>query len=184
MYKGEQFMTVDEIAKKYVETTLAIYTCANNKYYESVWVLFYSAIDSVSWLYSEQMDINKRRVGREYKDWVNKYLLPNLDGYNCTAEELYLARCSVLHTYSSMAKHQGNNRIIVYVYGDKEYENMISKIVNEDETIRKENFVLIHMGDLVNAYSKGMSAFFKQVEIDKKLYDRVIEKTKYYYRAI
>jgi len=91
-------MTLDDIAKKYAETTDAICMCGVKKYHESVLVLLYSAIDALSWLYSDQMDVNKRNVGDDYKKWVITFLLPNLEGYNCTATEIYLARCSVLHT--------------------------------------------------------------------------------------
>ncbi len=149
MLVKEASMTIDEIAKKYVETTEAICLCAENKYYEAVFILLYSAIDSLSWLYSEKKDINKRNVREEYKNWINKFLLPNLDGYDCTAEEIYLARCALLHTYSALAKRQNNNRIISYLYGDKEFEKKTIDIVNRlSETIEKK-YVIIHMGDLV-----------------------------------
>lgn len=177
-------MNLDEIMKKYVETTQAILICSDNKYYEPVLILLYSSIDSISWLYSKQVDIDKRNVGKEYKDWINKFLIPNLKGYDCTAKELYLARCAVLHTYSAVAKYQGNNRIIAYVYGDKEYENRIRKIVNEDEKLKEENLILIHMGDLINAYCKGMNDFFNQVLMDNNLYSNVIRKAEFYYRGI
>lgn len=176
-------MTIDEVAKKYVETTQAVLMCAENKYFESVWILLYSAIDSLSWLYSEEMDIERRNVGKEYKNWVNKFLLPNLDGYDCTAEEIYLARCALLHTYSAIAKRQNNNRIIVYLYGDKELEKKANNIVNELNESREEKYVAIHMGDLVNAYINGTRDFFKQIERDSKLNNSVICKAEYYYRT-
>lgn len=182
-YGEGYFMTIDEIAKKYVETTQAILICAENRYYESVLILLYSAIDSLSWLYSEQMDINKRSVGKEYKNWVNKFLLPNLDGYNCTAEEIYLARCALTHTYSAIAKKQNHNRIIVYLYGDKEFEKKTNNTVNELNKITKEKYVCMHTGDMVNAFIKGTSDFFKQIESDIKIYDNVISKAEYYYRT-
>lgn len=177
-------MTLEEIMGKYVETTQAILICSEKKYYEAVLILLYSSIDSISWLYSKEVDIDKRGVRKEYKDWLNKFLIPNLKGYDCTAQELYLARCAVLHTYSAVAKNQGNNRIITYIYGDKEYENNIRKIVNEDETLKKENLILIHMGDLINAYCKGTNDFFGKVVTDNDLYCNVIKKAELYYRGI
>lgn len=174
-------MTLDDIAKKYAETTDAICMCGSKKYYESVWTLLYSAIDALSWLYSDQMDLARRNVGEEYKTWVSTFLLPNLDGYDCTATEIYLARCSVLHTYSAIAKKQKDNRIVAYAYGDKGNMDRVNRKLPEIEKISGSKFVLIHIGDLVNGYIKGTSAFFKHIEGNKVLLDKVIKKADNYY---
>lgn len=175
-------MTIDEIAQKYQETCRAIFLCNENKCNESVLVLLYSAIDALSWLYSERNDINKRSVKQDYKRWVNKFFLPNLDGYDCTAHEIYLARCSILHTNSAGAKNQNDNRIFVYVYGDKDNEMQVRNMIDEYEKILgKKLLFVVHVGDFVKALEKGINDFFECVKESKNLFNSVIKKTEKYY---
>lgn len=163
-------MTLDDIAKKYAETTDAILMCGEKQYSESVLTLLYSAIDALSWLYSGQMDINKRDVGKDYRNWVIAFLLPYLHGYDLTAKEIYLARCSLLHTYSAVAKHQDNNRIVAYAYGDKENMNKVNREeLPQIELMSGRKFVILHIGDLAKGFMEGTNNFFKQVEENKEL---------------
>lgn len=118
--------------------------------------------------------------GEDYKKWVSMFLLPNLEDYNCTEKEIYLARCSVLHTYSAVAKHQKNNRIVSYTCGEKGYLNRLNRIIPEFE-VMSEKIVLINIGDLVNGYINGTSSFFKQIEKSKELLGKVIKKSDNYY---
>lgn len=174
-------MTIDDIAKKYAETTDAICICGSKNYSEAVLILLYSAIDALSWLYSDQMDLDERNVGEDYRKWVSTFLLPNLEEYDCTATEIYLARCSILHTYSALAKNQKGNRMVAYAYGNKENIDRVNLKLPEIQIISGSKFVLLHIGDLVSGYIKGTSAFFKQIEGDKELFDKIIRKADNYY---
>ncbi|WP_347491226.1 hypothetical protein ABDB91_08810 [Desulfoscipio sp. XC116] len=180
-------MDFNGIAEKYVQTIKAILLCGDNKCFEPALRLLYSAIDSLSWLYSEQMDLKKREVKKEYEKWVNDFLIPKMKkhDYECTATELYLARCSQLHTFSAIAKKQNNTRVVAYVVGDKEILNKSIQSLPEIEKISEgTKFVIIHIGDLVSSFMDGTHEFFKLIENNKELLDKAIIKADSYYVPI
>ncbi|HWP96134.1 MAG TPA: hypothetical protein VN426_04730 [Syntrophomonadaceae bacterium] len=180
-------MTLDDVAQKYAETTAAILMCGREKYFESALRLLYSGIDSLSWLYSDQNDLEKRNVRNEYEGWVNIFLLPELKkfGYDCTATEIYYARCSQLHTFSAIAKKQGDNRIVAYASGDGENMNKVNQGLPDIEKMSNgKRFVIIHIGDLVQGFINGTSHFFKLTEEDEELSNKVIEKADFYYAPL
>lgn len=175
-------MTIDEIAQIYKEICRAIYLCYEKKYDISALILLYSAIDALSWLYSEQNDINKRIVEQDYKRWVKEFFLPNLDGYDCTAQEIYLSRCSILHTYSAGAKNQNDNRLFMYFYCGRDNEMQVKNMMDEFENfIGKKHVLVVHIGDFVKALEKGINDFFKCVKESKNLFNNVIKKAEKYY---
>lgn len=180
-------MTLEDIIGKYIETIKAIKICGENKCYESSVRLLYSAIDSLSWLYSDQMDLDKRKVKKEYEKWVNDFLIPELKkyGYDCTALELYLARCSQLHTFSAVAKKQKDIRIVAYVLGDKEFMIKTIQILPGIENISNgKKFVIMHIGDLVDCFINGTHKFFKMLEENNELAKKAISKVDYYYASL
>ena len=60
-------------------------------------MLLYSFIDILAWLrYKGEFN----GVGCRYKTFVNEYLLPK-SKLKCSADEIYSARCGILHSYSS-----------------------------------------------------------------------------------
>jgi hypothetical protein len=81
-------------------------------------ILIYSAIDIAGWLDSED---SRESVRNRFTRWVDRYLLP-AKSLDCTAAELYGARCGVVHTFSpeSGLSKKGVVRKIVYVSGSSE----------------------------------------------------------------
>lgn len=64
-------------------------------------MLLYAQIDIAA---SLNRPVSKSQVTREdFKNWVNQYLLPN-SNLDCSADDLYAARCGLLHTYMAESK--------------------------------------------------------------------------------
>lgn len=180
-------MNLNGVTEKYVETIKAIILCGENKCFEPAVRLLYSAIDSLSWLYSDQINLNKRKVKNEYEKWANDFLIPELKrrGYNCTATELYLARCSQLHTFSAVAKNQKNTRIVAYALGEKEImARTIQKLPEIEKISGGKKFVIIHIGDLVDSFLNATHQFFKLIENNKEISEKAIMKADYYYSPL
>ncbi len=55
--------------------------------------LLYSSIDKMAWLNATKEESG----GPEFKAWVDKFLLIDADG-NCNADDLWAARCGLVHT--------------------------------------------------------------------------------------
>lgn len=62
----------------------------------------------------------KQQIGTraDFIAWAEKYLLPE-SGLDCTALELYAARCGALHTMSpeSQLAREGKARRVLYAWG-------------------------------------------------------------------
>lgn len=180
-------MNLNGVIEKYAQPIKAIILCGENKCFEPAVRLVYSAIDSLSWLYSDQTDLNKRKVKIEYEKWINDFLIPELRsrGYDCTAMELYLARCSQLHTFSAIAKNQNNTRIVAYALGDEEsMVRTIQKLPEIENKSGEKQFVIIHIGDLVNSFINATHHFFKLIESNKEIFEKVIMKADHYYTPL
>jgi hypothetical protein len=74
----------------------AVELCIHQKLDTPALVLMYSSIDIAAWVHSDRRYTNQT----EFKEWVNKYLLA-ANPLPCSAEDLYSARCGLLHNLSS-----------------------------------------------------------------------------------
>ncbi len=67
-------------------------------------ILFYSTTDIMAWLNLEKSQQRSQGeygeydydIGRNYRDWLQIYMLEHTD-LPCTPEDLYAARCGLLH---------------------------------------------------------------------------------------
>ena len=162
-------MKIEEVKKKTEKRILAIYDCFKSSYIEESLILLYSTIDSISWLYSNETNIDNRKPGHDFMNFSKEYYLPYLTGYDISAEELYLARCSVVHTSSSQARNQKQNRQFQYSTSedDRNVQDNITKLVCN-------TCISINIKDLILALEFSVEKFFnslsicKMNEIDKK----------------
>ena len=90
-----------------------IKACERAKCVVSTLTLVFSAIDALSALTRGSQ--GTRATRHEFKEWVNLYLLPELR-VDLTAEDVYGARCGVVHTRSptSNLSKQGEAKLLVY----------------------------------------------------------------------
>src|SRR6266446_10096439 len=74
-------------------------------------ILIYTTIDSIAWLTSRN-DLS--RVRERFESWVSRWLTPSL--LQCSATELYAARCGILHTFTSRSdlSDSGKARRVAY----------------------------------------------------------------------
>jgi hypothetical protein len=112
-------------------------------------ILLYSAIDTLAWL-GTPGDTTRTA----FREWVDQYVLSG-SSLACTSEDLYSARCGLLHTHtaesSSMARR--NARQIWYWTGEK------SRQLLEHEVGNRTDVVLVRVSDLVAAVAKGGERF-------------------------
>ena len=67
--------------------------CFREELFTESLVLLYAGIDALAWLALPSGDVN----GSDFVKWVNTYLLPD-SGLQCTAEDIWAARCGLLHS--------------------------------------------------------------------------------------
>ena len=128
-------------------------------------VLTYSAIDIAGSL--EEGRATKRNFIR----WVEKYLLPDSD-LPCTAEEVWGARCGLVHTHTaeSATSRGGTIRQIYYSNGVSE-TNRLRDLVR----LRTSNIVVVDVEAMVHAFRTGLRHFVDEIKSDRTRLERVYE---------
>lgn len=160
--KEENDMKIEEVKEKTEKRIFAIYDCFKSGYIEESLILLYSTIDSISWLYSNETNIDNRKPRHDFMKFSEEYYLPYLTGYDISAMELYLARCSVVHTSSSLAKKQNQNRQFQYSTSEnnRKVQDNISKLVCN-------TCISVNIKDLILALKFSAEKFFNSLSINK-----------------
>jgi hypothetical protein len=123
-------------------------------------ILIYSCIDSLGSLERSEKEGTKQSFIR----WVDNYLL-KAKQLDCTAEELFAARCGVLHalTPDSDLYRQGKVRRIMYASGPAKLES-IRRVATIFEHL---DVVGIHIDDLRKAVEDGLSQYLRELAEDE-----------------
>jgi hypothetical protein len=107
-------------------------------------------------------------TGDDFRVWVERYLLPG-SHLPLTANDLWGARCGLLHTYTpeSRDSRRGKARKLLYVAGrlDESARDTTQLVVGE--------YVVVVSQDLFDALSKAFQRFIDDLERDADLAERV-----------
>lgn len=164
-------MSKENLFRNYYQIITAVDNCIAENLIMPALVLVYSAIDSVSWLASEN---ENQQVGERFQSWVDiwmlqKYPLP------CTAEELYAARCGILHTLTPNSKLSAKKgvRQISYAWGTANQKDL-------DESLKLldfQEYVAVHVNDIISSFKNGFADFIEDAQADKVKKELFIQKS-------
>jgi len=157
---GKRTSDIGDIAywQNIYELRKAPHVCLQNEYLLSAVKLIYSGIDNLAWL---ARDHDRPKVQRkDFIDFVNKYLLPD-SGLTCTSEELYSARCGLLHcnTAQSDISRSGKARCLSYATGLSPEEGGYEHIRPES----RDRHVMVHISKLYKAYNKSIDRLNQRI---------------------
>jgi len=134
----------------------------DNECYGSFLILIYSGIDAMSYL---SMPPQQDEVqSKDFIQWADKYMSPYLSNRitRVTGDELYSARCAMVHTYSveSRKTKNGRARILGYIVGGNQSIIWNPKV--------NSNVVLIRLETLRDAFFTAIDKFLIQAYADKQ----------------
>jgi hypothetical protein len=91
--------------------------------------------------------------------WVNAYFIPRLP-VPCTGEDIYGARCGILHalTARSDLSAQGKAREIVYACGQAK-----KGVLEEVARRRKTDWIVLHVSEIIQAFEKSMASYVEDL---------------------
>lgn len=139
--------------------------CIQKKLTAPALILIYSGIDTAGWIDSSEDCATRTSFIR----WVEAYLL-KAKPLQCTAGDLYAARCGLLHTFTPDSKltSDGKARRICYAWGTASVEYLQRTI---DLTNKSGEYVAVHIDDLDEAWRLGVMEFAEELErdLDRKL---------------
>lgn len=135
-------------------------------------ILLYSGIDIVTSLNTE---VGKNVTRNDFIEWANKYMIPHLSASSLKGEDLYAARCAVVHTMAAESdlSRQGKASQVLYTFGNKE-ENELQDII----TSLKMDHKVIKVEVLIKAFRLGIVDFFDDIEKDENLQQRFFERSR------
>jgi hypothetical protein len=136
-------------------------------------ILFYSTIDIMAWLSRDQLDSDATR--NDFIRWVNEFMLPG-SKLTCTAEDLYSARCNIIHSYApewgtGVTRRERETRKIIYYFG-----KCPEKIPESpDKTI------IAYTDELVQALKMAIERFNGSLSYNRALSELVYERSAKYF---
>ena len=164
-------MSEQNLFRSYSQIITAIDYCISDKLIMPALVLIYSAIDSVSWIASDNED---QSVGERFQSWVNEWMLQKYP-LPCTAIELYAARCGILHTLtpdSDLTTKKGVRRLS-YAWGKAQQKDLDESI----KLVKYPGIVAVHVNDIVSSFENGFTDFIEALETDKVKRELFIKKS-------
>ena len=167
------------IFEKHVETLCeGIDACLKQNLITPALILVYSAIDITSWL---ACDDPNAKVGKRFKDWVNQYMLP-AGSLKCNAEDIYGARCGLLHTFTPESDLSGKGvaRQISYAWGKADVALLEREIVHHGWTNVN---VAVHVNELVGSWARGIVVMLQEMEHDDTRADRFFARAAKFFRT-
>ncbi len=141
-------------------------------------ILTYSIIDTMGWLSSRTTDETVRACFTRFlSDWVLKS-----EGWECTADDLYGARCALLHTMTGDSKlsRDGKAKRVAYVYGVQKTA-AIEQVIASDSS---ERFAKVSIDRLIEAVKSGAAAFFVQAKRDEEMWSRLVVRSEKFYHIL
>ncbi len=136
----------------------------------STQILLYSGLDTIGAL-DRQKD-KEFGTREDFKKWCDKYFIPNLKYRNCKSEDLYAARCGIVHTLTPESKtvKEGKAKKIFYAWGAHKVEELEKYLDSKGY-----NAVALHMDDMIEAFKKGIDQYLSSVSVIKRrlIYERV-----------
>ena len=136
-------------------------------------ILLYSLIDIMAWLSRDPHDADSTKS--DFIRWVEEFLLPG-SNLVCTAEDLYSARCFIIHSYapewgSSMSR-QIEVKKIHYIWGKARKEPS------------KDEDVVLHLDDLVNALKNAIQRFNDSLSYNRALSELIDDRSKKFFISV
>lgn len=155
----------------------AVALCIKEKLQLPALVLMYSTMDTMGWLYS---DDPKAKINENFKRWVSEYVTDGSQ-LRCTPDDLWGARCALLHTFTpdSDLSDRGKVRKICYGWGNASISQLHALI--DGMPGAAEKYVGVHVDELFGRLCDGMTRFLDDLDANPELAGRVYEKSDRFY---
>lgn len=159
-------MLQESFEKRTEELLFTIRACIENKILLPGLILLYSGIDIMAWLNMPKSRTEAKTV--DFINWVNKYI--PLNDINCSAIDLYAARCALLHSYTADSKlsNKGVAKKFFYAWGSSNETNLQKVIDYYGEPI-----ISVHVNKLLLGFITGVERFKQDIANDQKLAERI-----------
>jgi hypothetical protein len=142
-----------------------IHVCLNNNAPTGAVILTYCAMDAMAFL---SMPEGKQKVGKsDFKVWVRKYLkTDSVQPYQYNEEDLYGARCGIVHTYGAESDLSRENKCKKIVYKPNCLKHFYDPAKHPD-------LVVLGVDLFIRDFYDAICKFLADIEKDDNLRKRV-----------
>jgi hypothetical protein len=171
MEESVQKEAEEQLSLKVSNMLKASKLCFDNECWEAGVILLYSLIDAMAWLRRDPSHPDV--TGPDFREWVERYMLP-APGIHVSAEDLYGARCGMLHSLTGESK---------------KHRNLEARKVGYLRTVPEgvRWLVQIHMAETLEPYSvdvdvlgeailQGINKFCDEINGNPELNERVSQR--------
>ena len=145
-------LAISSMVKMIEHQQAAIFHCLQTGLIGPALILIYTTIDIMA-----SLDIHSDRdvKSSDFKAWVKEYLLPN-SNLTASAEDLWGARCGLVHSYSLQSRKTQTQKAVVvfYAFGDADETEAQDKLDKTGQPVR-----VIHISKLFKALVDGIASF-------------------------
>ena len=156
-------LTTEQMIEGYfLATTKAVGTLFREELYGHTLVVIYSTIDTCGLLDAPPSQTSAS--GGSFKSWVKKYLLIQA-GIEFNETDLWGARCSILHTFTSESdlSKAGKAHELLYYSGDKS-SAQAKQLISFAKKHEGGRYLPVHYGDLCEAFFQAIKAFVPDLD--------------------
>jgi hypothetical protein len=120
-------------------------------------ILISSIFDILGWLSSSE----EFASSKSFIQWIKTYLLP-YQKLDCSAIDLYAARCGLIHTFSPHSKlsEAHKARKICWAWGNTSLQDLKTVI---QKTKKEDVYVAVHVNDLVIEMGNAVDRFLEEL---------------------
>ncbi|GMT46894.1 MAG: hypothetical protein IEMM0007_0460 [bacterium] len=142
-----------------------IHVCLKSNAPTGAVLLTYCAIDAMAFLH---MPHNKKKNGRsDFKNWVRKYMkTDSSQPYQYHEDDLYGARCGLVHTYTADSDKSEMNQCKKIVY-------KINSLNHSYEPSKHPDLVVLAVDLFIRDFYDAVAKFLSDIEKDEDLNKRV-----------
>jgi len=142
-----------------------IHVCLKNNAPTGAVILTYCAMDAMAFL---SMPLGKQKVrGPDFKNWVEKYMKTDPEQpYQYDKEDLYGARCGIVHTYGAESDLSRANQCRKIVYKPNCLEHSYDPAKHPD-------LVVVGLNLFIRDFYDAVDKFLADIEQDENLKNRV-----------
>jgi len=142
-----------------------IHVCMKNNAPTGAIILTYCAMDAMAYLY---MSEGKQKVGRsDFKEWVEKYMKTDPEQpYQYDKEDLYGARCGIVHTYCAESDMSRKNECKKIAYKPNCLKHFY-------EPTKHPDLVVLGLNLFVRDFFDAVGRFLADIEVNQNLRERV-----------
>lgn len=141
-----------------METVDAVTVLVRAGHYTHALILLYSAIDVLSWVNRPSGDVTRS----DFCSWVREYMDPRAN-LGCSPEDLYAARCGMLHSGTAESKMSREGRARELWYGTSPRAATRLDAFRQQSSAHAE---VVHFTALVGVFSEAVMRFSDDLAVD------------------